>query len=109
VNEPTLYGWRASITHDWAARGNRLHLFQRSGQELLLVTGFDFAGNPEMETHPVGTQPEYRGIFLPDDSLDAIAQVLEPQPGTAELKLLRQTLDLERSRVEKVLDKFLNS
>lgn len=103
------FGWRAHISDQFDpafARGfRRVHLWRRVGDgEIEVITGFNFDGYPVIERRPPGVTDEFRGLAIPAEALQAIAEAVKPGPSTGELARLSDQLAVEQHRVDKLLD-----
>ena len=97
------YGWKAHLADDFLADGRRLFLYASRGDTISLLTSFDEYGNGIMEEVAEATVPEFPGFRIPNEALDALAEVLKPGPTKEQLDDLRATLEVERSRVDRLL------
>lgn len=99
-------GWRAAVNYDGRFLTFRLHLFRRDadGQGEVIV-GFDDQGWPKTERLDAGAMTVFPGFSLFDDLAQAIAEAVEPGPSKAELHAYKDALDIERRRVDEILQR----
>jgi hypothetical protein len=81
----------------------RVFLHRRLGDAIEVVTGFDEAGRPVVERHEVDVAPDFRGLLIPAEAVAALAEVVKPGPGEAEVARLEEALAVERGRVDAML------
>lgn len=101
------FGWKAHVEYDPMSDTDRVVLYRRMGDGTQVVTGFDREGRPEATTFAPGTATSDVGLRLPAGALTAIAEAVKPGPATAELGVLREWLDAERSRTDRLIEASL--
>jgi hypothetical protein len=100
-----MWDWKAHIERDWAGMGDRLILHRRVGDRFEVVTEIAEGGHAVITE--VTPNERVEGIRLPEGVIDAIAEALHPGPSSSELRVLNEALNLERDRVDRVLNASL--
>lgn len=97
------YGYRAKVEDDFLMNGVRLQVGLRrpEGMDIFMPDG-TWISIPERQELPT------HGIVLPFNSVDAVAAAFgkylgNALPSQAEVKVLREVLEVERDRVNEVL------
>lgn len=94
---------RAHVVDDFPRWGHRLHLYDTDTQALLMSDG-SWQHVDEGVMAPDGS-----GLVLPRGAWDSIVAIAAPHADAGEVKELRASLELERTRVEKLIDNALGS
>lgn len=107
MSDPT-HGWLASVQRSDHWFSDDVILFRRAGTgHHEVVTGFTPDGDPILTVLTEGASWGQR-LRLPAGAALAIAEALKPGPATGELARITDALSIERARVDRVLDRFLN-
>jgi hypothetical protein len=94
-----MRGWEAHVESDWQGGGHRLWVYKPTENGVLIV-GAD--RTLTAVSNDVAPDPS-SAIYLPDDSWAAIQRLAAPHADAGEVKALRESLELERTRVNRVL------
>lgn len=101
-------GWHAHISDRFEIDAKLVTFWRRLGDDRTeIIVGFDPDGRPVTDTIPVGVRPEFPGLAIPVDALQALAETVKPGPSSAEVGRLEDALTVERRRVDQVLDRTL--
>ena len=96
--------WRAALVEDFLTNGHRIVLARTDAETGTLAYLTQDRGAALLERRPAeDLPPDEAAIVLPDGALDAIRALLAPLADAGEVAALRQALDLERARVDRVL------
>ena len=98
-------GWKVALVDDLIADGRRLIIYRHVGPgHVDVITGYTPDSIPIVDRHDPAQVLDFRGFLMPYDALDALAEALKPGPTAGELARLTDALDVERDRVDRVLD-----
>ena len=101
------HGWKADVLPDWTtASHDRLFLYRDRGAKIEMVTTIHDQTIIKLFDHGEHTG-DFNGLHLPTGAAMAIAEALKPGPSTGELKRLEEALELERRRVDRMLDSMI--
>lgn len=97
--------WRAAAIEDFSRRHARLLVGEErfdGGMRMLSQNG------EWIDVDPGVTTPEEAGIWLPFEAIDAIYDAIKREKGlttdaATEAKVLRESLEVERGRVDRIL------
>ena len=100
--DPTR-GWQAQVVAQFAFDEITVAVWRRLGDCDELITRL--AGGESATITQVEPENADETVLLrfPRGVLEAIAEMVKPGPGSAELAVLREALDIERRRVDGVL------
>lgn len=93
----------AQIADSFMRHGKTLYLWRRVGNRIEYLAEDGTWARADERTVGDVTQ----GFHLPMDAWDAIVRIAAPHADAGEVKELRAALELERSRVEKLIDRSL--
>lgn len=107
MSDPT-FGWSARVQRSEAWLSDDVVLWrQHADSRSEVITGFTADGDPILTVIEQGVR--YGNVLrLPMGAAFAIAEALKPGPATGELARITDALSIERARVDRVLDRFLN-
>jgi hypothetical protein len=99
--------WRAHVAEDYPALATdalRVVLYRRLGEgRCEQIIGFDDHGRRRVTTFDAMVDGPLRGLLIPIEALEALAEALKPGPSAGETKRLEEALEVERRRVDDVL------
>ena len=102
--------WKCHI-HDASPTffGQRVVFYRHLGDDTIeAMVGVNEHGDGVLQQFPRGVAvPTDIGLIFPLGAVEALAEAVKPGPSSAELKVLNDALDLERSRVDNVLRELL--
>lgn len=97
-------GWRFAVEERVNPPETRLHVWRDTSDGRVVITGFDDRGNPDIERVTEGQQSPFNGFKIPRELGLAIAAGAAERPDhEREMAVLRESLDVERSRVDRFL------
>ena len=99
------YGWKAVVEYDYMTMASRLHLWRWHGGGIQEIVGFDESGWPQFAIRELGMISPFKGFSLHDDLPEVIAEAIKPGPSKAELQAYKDALDIERRRVDDMLQR----
>lgn len=97
--------WRAHVSEDYrdlATDTRRVVLWRNIGEETEVVMSLT-DGAVTVGRQPFGVASDFRGLVVPREALDALAEVIKPGPSQGETKRLEEALAVERRRVDELL------
>lgn len=95
--------WRASLERSWTHDGSTLHVMESRADGMV---GYLCSDGTWKTTEPHTTfAPEGAGIFLPWGAAEAIIAALAPDATAGEMSAIREALDVERRRVDAILNR----
>lgn len=103
--------WKVRISETLNPFMVRMHIFRQdySGRAQL-VTGWDEQGQPTVEDLDPNTISPFPGFIVPRSVADVIRQGLEPvKDRKGEVDAVREALQVERGRVQRLLEAAVNS
>lgn len=68
-----------------------------------VVTGFEADGRPVTEQLDPAVVHDFRGLLLPAEAIQALAEAVKPGPSQGEVARLEEALAVERRRVDDTL------
>lgn len=98
--------WRAHVSEDYEAMvmdARRVIFHRRLGDGGEVIVGFGESGHPIVESRDPNTVSDFRGLLIPPDALEALAELLKPGPSRGEVARLEESLAVERRRVDDLL------
>lgn len=104
-------GWQARVldTHEGFMHDLRtLIVFRAEGDDLVALAGWTDTGTPVLTRWPRhAVSPDSTRLQLPVGVLEAIAEAIKPGPSQGELARLEEALTVERTRIDRVLERNL--
>lgn len=96
-------GWRAHVREEWEMDRARLLVGQERGSDMDLLMQ-----DGTWMTVPQGTSTPEAGLVIPKGAVGAVLDALrayvgERTPTEGEVRVLREALDVERARVDRML------
>lgn len=97
------YGWKAHLVDDFMHGRKRLIVYRNTSTDTDVLNG-----DGSMTRHDIGAAPiDPPGFVLPHGAWEAIEELVLPKAKEGEIARLLEALDLERRRVDSVLDAYL--
>jgi hypothetical protein len=96
------HGWRVHIGPDLGSGEDRLYVATGDAhpRRLTRLT----AEAVEWEEYVPGVASDFRGLLVPRGVLDAVAEAVKPGPSPGEVARLEEALEVERARVDRLLE-----
>lgn len=83
----------------------RLHIWCDRPDGRIVVTGFDEFGGMAVERLDHGVRSDFDGFRIPDSLATILHQAMKPvKDPSGEISRLEESLTVERTRVDKILD-----
>jgi len=97
--------WRVALVYEYTFAGTvAMYVTQQAGEGRYNFLGEDGV----IHTCEEGTKPPADPIRLPEGALESLRDALNSRlgevPSTTEARVLRESLDIERARVDKIID-----
>jgi hypothetical protein len=99
--------WRVKIVPDVTGRYDTILIGRDRGEQVDYVTKLGGGDTEVTSVDAIMVPPSEASIQIPFGVLQAIAKHLRPDPGSAEVKRLEESLAVERARVDKMIDRHL--
>lgn len=104
-----MSGWRAHIIDDawaWSMASTRVTFYRQLGEGAgEQIVDFGNMGIPAVERVEPGAQMR-DGFLIPTEALGSLVEQLKPGPSAGEVALLKATLAIEQTRVDRILEDF---
>lgn len=99
----TAHGWRVHAVDDFMGMTERVTLWRDAGDGMAEAITNIAANSHGTTIERIARTEEPPMLVLPVGVLAAIAEHLNPGPTHAEVAVLREALDIERARVDRLL------
>ena len=97
--------WRVALEKSWTHDGSTLHVLETRANGMVSYLCSD--GTWKTVEAETAFAPEGAGIFLPWGAAEALIKSLAPDATAGEMGAVREALELERKRVDKMLNSML--